>query len=164
MFSTKLLLPLLAASAAALPVANAVAGGSTTLASPDDVEISGAYAYHDSYPPLNRDLLVVVVKTKGQMPRRYDGLIRAGLTLGKARGGSTASVNGKASKCYMTTFPLKDGRLLVNGAKGKKASVGSTHTVTITAKDADGNSVDASHSLKVKKLTAGDKSGKPLGC
>ena len=175
MLNRKLLLTTVMASAIVLPAANAIASGSTTLAGPADVKIEKAYAYVDSFPPSNRPMLAVVVKTQGQMPRRFDGLVRAGMRVGKAGGGSTGSVNGRKSRCYISYFPLRDGRLLVNGnvglvgvgdgrALGPKASVGSRHVVTLSANDASGKTVSSSKSFTIKKRGPGDRSGKPAGC
>ncbi len=157
---------LLTASAVAAVAATgtAAAAGSTQLESRSDIKIEQAYAYFDSFKPLNRPLAIVVVKTRGQMPRRFDGLIRAGGTLGKSHGGSTGSVGGRASRCYTFSVPLKNGRLLENGKPGAKAGAGTRHLVTFQAKDADGKTVTSTKTVTLRKKRAGDVSGKPIGC
>jgi hypothetical protein len=153
-----------AAVALAATAGTAAAAGSTTLQSPNDVKIEKAYAYFDSFKPSNRQLAVVVVKTRGQMPRRYDGLIRAGGSLGKSNGGSTGSVGGRASRCYTFSVPLKNGRLLENGKPGAKANAGSRHVVTFEAKGPDGKTVSSTKTVTLRNRKAGDRVGKPIGC
>jgi hypothetical protein len=166
----KSFLPILAAATAAVvPTTAALAASDTATtaqATPQSIKVQSGYAYYDSYKPLNKRLVVVVVKTAGQLPRRYDGLIRAGGSLGKHGGSSVASVAGKQSRCYTFHVPLKDGRFYpVDGGSGKgaKASPG-TYTVTMHAKDADGNTVSSSKTINLRDRKAGDRSGKPLGC
>ena len=164
---SKTALALAVTATAAAPAASALAaGGSTTLTSPSDVRIEGSYAYFTSYKPGNKPLVQVVVKTKGQMPRRYDGLIRAGgIVDGRSGGGSTGSVGGRQSRCYTFTLAIKDGHFYGTDAKpGKKASTGSKHSLAFHARDADGNTVTSSTTITLRKKTAGDDSGKPLGC
>ncbi len=157
---------LLAATAVATVAAagTAAAAGSTQLESPNDIKIENGYAYFDSYKPANKPMAIVVIKTKGEMPRRFDGLIRAGGSLGEARGGSTGSVGGRESRCYTFAVRLKNGRLLENGKPGAKAGNGSRHVVTFSAKDKDGKTVSSTKTITLRKKRAGDVSGKPLGC
>ena len=115
--------------------------------------------------PSNKPVAAVVFRTAHQLPRRYDGLIRAGGTLGaNGGGGSIASVrgaHGKASHCYTFLAPMKDGRLR-SPARGSVRR-GSRHTLTITARGTHGDVKDTIR-LTFKKKAAGDRSGKPLGC
>jgi hypothetical protein len=163
------LLPLLAvAAAAAVPTASALADGSdhapTIPATKSSIKVVGGYAYYDSFRPLNRRLIVVVVKTHGQLPRRWDGLIRAGGSLSGHGGGSVGSVGGKASKCYTFTVPLKDGRFSTSsGRKGTKASPGKYLAAT-SAKDKDGNELSSTKVINLRDRRPGDRVGKPLGC
>jgi hypothetical protein len=167
----KALLPILAAATAAVvPTTAALAAQSgnaaTTPATSPSIKVQSGYAYYDSYKPRNKRLVVVVVKTAGQLPRRFDGLIRAGGSLSKHGGGSVASVGGKQSRCYTFTVPLKDGRFYpADGGTGKgpKASPGK-YVVTMHAKDADGNTVSSSKSINLRDRKAGDRAGKPLAC
>jgi hypothetical protein len=157
-------LPLVAllATVAAVPTASAVAA--TTPATPSSIKVEGGYAYYDSFKPLNKRLIVVVVKTHGQLPRRFDGLIRAGGRFAGRSGGSIASVGGKQSKCYTFTNPLKDGRFYTDdGGKGAKASPG-RYAVEMTAKAADGHAVKSTKTITLRDRKPGDRSGKPLAC
>jgi hypothetical protein len=165
----KPLLPILAAAAAvaAVPATAALAAGSgaTIPATAQSIKVQGGYAYYDSFKPRNKRLVVVVVKTRGQLPRRYDGLIRAGGSLAKHGGGSVASVGGKASRCYTFTVPLKGGRFYPAPGhdKGAKAAPG-RYVVTMHAKDAAGATVSSSKAITLRDRRAGDRSGKPLAC
>ncbi len=157
------ILPLLALAATAVAIPHATAA--TQPATADSITIESGYAYPDSYKPLNRPLVVVVVKTKDQLPRRFDGLIRARGTFAKHGGGSIGSVGGKASKCYTFTVPLRDGRFypLKDAKKGAKASPG-RYAVTLSATAADGSTVRSTKTITLRKRQVGDRVGKPIGC
>jgi hypothetical protein len=163
------LFPLLAVvAAAAVPTASALADSGTHAptvpATKSSIKVERGYAYYDSFRPLNRRLIVVVVKTHGQLPRRFDGLIRAGGSLSGHGGGSVGSVGGKASKCYTFTVPLKDGRFYTSaGKKGTKAGPGK-YLAAMTAKDKDGNELTSTKVINLRDRRTGDRSGKPLGC
>jgi len=165
----KTLLPLIAvATAAVVPTTAALAAGSdtSTPATAASVKIESGYAYYDSFKPSDKKVVVVVVKTHGQMPRRFDGLIRAGGNLAGHNGGSTGSVGGRASRCYTFTIPLMDGRFYPSGGgdgKGPKASPG-RYAVTMSAKDADGKTVSSTKTINLRDRKVGDRVGKPLGC
>lgn len=167
----KTLLPIVAlAATAAVPVSGAMAaagsGSATVPATASSVKVEGGYAYFDSFKPLNRRLVVVVVKTHGQLPRRFDGLIRAGGTLSRHGGGSIGSVGGRATRCYTFTVPLKDGRFFPakGQTKGARARSGTRHVVTISAKDAAGKTVGSSKTILLRDRKTGDRSGAPLHC
>jgi hypothetical protein len=162
------LLPILAlaATAAAVPAGGALAAGSSTVAATaSSIEVESGYAYYDSFKPSDKRLVVVVVKTRGELPRRYDGLIRGGGTFAGHGGGSTGSVGGRASRCYTFTVPLKDGRFYpAKGAKrGAKASPG-RYAVTMSAKDADGQTVTSTKTINLRDRKPGDRTGKPISC
>ncbi|HEY6759403.1 MAG TPA: hypothetical protein VI318_07935 [Baekduia sp.] len=167
---TRKLLPILAlAATAAVPTASALAAGSshaaTIPATQSSIKVEGGYAYYDSFKPTNKRQVIVVVKTHGQLPRRFDGLIRAGGTFGGHGGGSTGSVGGKQSKCYTFMVPLKDNKYFYtnDGGRGAAAKVG-TYKVTMSAKDANGDTVSSSRTITLRDRKVGDRSGKPLGC
>jgi hypothetical protein len=167
---TRKLLPIIAAvSAAAVPTASALAAGSghtTTIpATRASIRIDGGYAYYDSFRPLNKREVIVVVKTHGQLPRRYDGLIRANAKLSGHGGGSIGSVGGKRSKCYTFSIPLKNGsRFYTNDNKaGAKASPG-RYLASVSADDKDGNAVSSTKAITLRDRKVGDRAGKPLGC
>ena len=168
----KTFLPLIAlvATAAAPTAALAASASATVPATPASIKVESGYAYYDSFKPSNKRLIVVVVKTHGQLPRRFDGLIRAGGSLfsqpsgTKHGGGSVGSVGGKQSRCYTFTVPLKDGRFYTNdGGKGAKGSPG-RYRVTMSAKDADGQTITSSKTIALRDRKVGDRVGKPLGC
>jgi hypothetical protein len=161
-------LPLIALLAtAAVPTASAIAdAGSahapTIPATKESVKIEGGYAYYDSFKPANKRLIVVVIKTRGQAPRRWDGLIRAGGTFGGHGGGSVGSVAGRTSKLYTFTIPLKDGRFFTNDGKaGAKAGPGQ-YKVEFSAQDKDGNTVSSTKTITLRDRKTGDRAGKPL--
>ena len=149
------LFPLIAVAAAAVVP--------TTAAS---IKVESGYAYYDSFKPSNRRLVVVVFKTRGQLPRRFDGLIRAGAKLSGHAGGSIASVGGRASRCYSFTLPLKDGRFYPSGynKKGAKASPGSRFSLRVAADDANGDAVSSTKTITLRDRKAGDRSGRPIDC
>jgi hypothetical protein len=165
----KTLLPLIAVAAATVvptTAALAASSGSTVPATTKSVKVQSGYAYYDSFKPSNKRLIVVVVKTAGQLPRRFDGLVRAGGTFAKHRGGSIGSVGGRTSRCYTFTVPLKDGRFYPadgGSGKGPKASP-ARYAVTVSAKDADGKTVSSTKTITLRDRKLGDRSGKPIGC
>jgi hypothetical protein len=108
----------------------------------------------------------VVVKTRGQLPRRLDGLIRAGMRVGKAGGGSVGSVNGRASRCYLSHFGIRDGRFVVSGGPGPEASIGSKHVITVSAKDAPGQHrqrLEELHDQEAHRRRSLRRAGRVLG-
>jgi hypothetical protein len=164
----KTILPLIAvATAAVAPTTAALAVGSSTVpATADSVKAESGYAYYDSFKPQNKRLIVVVVKTRGELPRRFDGLIRANARFAEHGGGSIGSVGGRASRCYTFTVPLKDGRFSpADGGYGKGAKAGpGRYVVTVSAKDADGKTVSSTKTITLRDRKTGDRSGKPIGC
>jgi hypothetical protein len=165
----KALLPLIAAATAAVvptTAALAASSGSTVPATQASIKVESGYAYYDSFKPLNKRLIMVVVKTHGELPRRFDGLIRAGGTLAKHGGGSVGSVGGKQSRCYTFSVPLKsDGRFWPVKDEKQTAKAGpGTYVVTMSAKDADGNTVSSSKTINLRDRKPGDRVGKPLDC
>ena len=101
--------------------------------------------------------------TASPLPRRYDGMIRASGSL-DGTGHSVGSVrgkNGKAANCYTFLADIKNGRIA--GLNGRKAGIGSKHTLIVSARGTDGDLTTSTHVTLRKKL-AGDASGKPLGC
>jgi hypothetical protein len=149
------------AAVASLPAAAlAQADPPTTVPS---LELKGAYAFVDSYPPGHRDYVAVVFRTAGELPRRYDGMVRAGGRIDDTGGsvGGVRGAHGTASHCYTFLAKVKDGRIA--GPKGGSARIGSRHTVVVAARGTNGDLQD-SIQVSVRKKRAGDRSGKPLGC
>jgi hypothetical protein len=144
----------LAVTGAAIP-AVAQAGDDPTAGGPPR-EILGAYAFKNSYPPQNKPLITVVFKMDGQLPRRFDGLIRisGGLDGG---GGSVSSVGGRATRMYQFSVPTLNGRLRADG--NPSARIGSRHTLRIAARD---GSWSDTFTVRIRDKRPGDLSGKPL--
>ncbi len=165
MFSTKTALSVLAATVS-LPATVALAADDTaTPATPSSVRVEGAYAYQTTYAPAERRYVAVVFKTHGQLPRRFDGLVRAHARFGASGGGSIGAVSSRGLRCYMTLLKLKDGRFVDrDGSKGPKASVGSRRRLDVGAEDVSGKELTASRMATVRRQRAGDRAGKPLGC
>jgi hypothetical protein len=157
------LLPILAlAATAAAPTASALADHPPTVpATKSSVKIEGGYAYYDNQNVSHKYDVIVVVKTRGQAPRRWDGLIRAGGTFGGHGGGSVGSVAGRSSKLYTFTIPLKDMRFYTNNGTGAKAKPG-RYKVTFSAKDASGTTVSSTKTITLRHRLPGDRAGKPL--
>jgi hypothetical protein len=141
--------------AAAVPVAAAQAGDDATAGGPPR-EILGAYAYKDSFPPRNKPLIAVVFKASGQLPRRFDGLIRAEATL-DGSGGSIASVGGRNTRIYTFHVPTLNGRLRADGSPS--ARIGSRHTLRLAARD---GSWSDTFTVTIRAKRPGDRSGAPL--
>jgi len=141
-------------AAASVPAVAHAAGDPTAGGPPR--EIVGGYAFKDSWPPQNKPLIAVVFKATGQLPRRFDGLIRANATL-DGSGGSIASVGGKASRMYTFTVPTLNGRLRADGSPS--ARIGSRHTLRLAARD---GSWSDTFTVTIRAKRAGDRSGAPL--
>jgi hypothetical protein len=127
------------------------------------VEITGAYAYRTSILGDGKTYASVVFKTADQLPRRFDGMLRASAAL-DGTGHSIASVrgrHGKAANCYTALFRIMDGKIA--GPKGKKASIGSKHAFKLTARGTNGDIGDTA-AVTLRRQKAGDVSGRPLGC
>ncbi|HMJ36252.1 MAG TPA: hypothetical protein VK501_20290 [Baekduia sp.] len=147
----------------------APAGAATATAQSDapttvsSIEIVKAYAYKDTRIQPGKTYAKVVFKTKGELPRRFDGMIRAGGALDDT-GHSVSSIrgkHGKAAHCYAILAEIKDGKIA--GLKGKSGKLGTRHTLVVTARGTDGDVTD-SIGVTLRKQRAGDASGKPLGC
>lgn len=162
MTSSKLLpsLTAIAAAAALVPATASLAADAPTTV--PGVEITKAYAYVDTSYPDGKDYAAVVVRTKGELPRRADGMIRAGGSLDGVMHslGSVKGAHGKARNCYMFLAEIKDGKIRGADTSARK---GTKHKVVIAARGTEGDIKD-SVSVKLRAMKAGDRSGKPLGC
>ncbi|WP_205697788.1 hypothetical protein [Conexibacter sp. SYSU D00693] len=156
------------ASVAALASAVAVVPATSALAQSDapttveSLEVVSAFAYVERDLPGPKDYVRVVVKTADELPRRFDGMIRAGGALDGVQHsmGSVRTAAGKATRCYAFLAEIKDGK--VRGT-AKKASIGSKHTVKVSARGTSGDLHDTI-SVTLRKERKGDGSGKALGC
>jgi hypothetical protein len=167
MHATKItaLLGIAATTAAVLaPTAGAADAAATA-------KVTGAYAYISHTDAsinghMRHDVpfATLVFKTDHQLPRRYDGLIRAGASLG-GQSASVGSVAGKASRCYSISVRIKPDNTITGTVDGKlvntKAKAGSKLKAVITpAKDA----AEITRSVTLRKQRAGDAGGAPLSC
>lgn len=151
-----------AAAAALVPAAGAFAADTAPTTVPS-LDIKGAYAYVDNSVNPGKSYAHVVFKTAGELPRRYDGMVRASGSL-DGTGHSVGGVRGKhglKAHCYSFLAEIKDGR--IRGLNGKRANLGSKHTLVVSARGTDGDLTDHT-TVTLRRKRAGDASGKPLGC
>jgi hypothetical protein len=156
---------------AALAACGAIAPLAGAQSSAPPAKVTGAYLYlskmqysnghHASVQPF----ATLVFRTDRQLPRRYDGLIRAGAGV-TGQHSSIGSVNGKASRCYEISARIRpDNTITGTTAGGKlqhtKARVGSRLPVEITTAD---GAPTVKRTLTLRSARPGDASGKPLGC
>jgi hypothetical protein len=157
---TRKLLSLTAAAAVAVaaPASATVAADAPAV----PLKVTGAYLFIDHEKASQQDFVRVVFRTASPLPRRFDGLIRAGAkidgvghSLGTAKRGST---------CYTAASEIKGGSVPSIGADGqvrrKGAKAGRSFKVVIETQD--GQKVQ--RTLKLRTARKGDASGKPLGC
>jgi hypothetical protein len=148
----------LATIAVLAPAAGAVAQDATTTPS---LKVKGAYAYVENNLGDKKDYIAVVFKTANVLPRRFDGMLRAGGAL-DGTGHSIGSVKGKNSKCYTFYVRVLDGK--IHGKDGKvSAKRGTTHELTVSARGTEGD-LTASKQVTIRAKRAGDSAGKPLAC
>lgn len=160
----------LAATAALAIAPIAGAQQSAPVAAAPFAKVTGAYLYiqkiqtsdgrHASLQPY----ATLVFKTDRQLPRRFDGLIRASAGVASQRS-SIGSVNGRASRCYQINARIKPDNTITGTTKAgviqTKAVAGSRLPVEFTT----GKGAPTTHrTLTLRKAKAGDASGKPLGC
>jgi hypothetical protein len=134
-------------------------------------KVTGAYLYINKIQYSNghhatpQPFATLVFKTDRQLPRRFDGLIRAGAGIA-GQNGSVGSVHGKASRCYQVNARIKPdntitGTTAAGKAKQTRARAGSRLRVEITtAKGAP----TITRTLTLRHAKPGDASGRPLGC
>jgi hypothetical protein len=158
---TASLTALLAATALA-PVASAMAADAPTTV--PSLHIVKAYAYVDDGLGDGKTYASVVFKTKGELPRRYDGMIRAGAALdGTSHSvGSVRGAHGTRAHCYVINVEIRDGK--IRGPKGKRAKIGSRHTLVVTARGSAGTDLSDTTTVTLHHRQTGDRSGAPLGC
>lgn len=152
---------LLTAAAATAIAAGATvpAAGAETAASP---KLEGAYAYVQQLAGSHQNLLRVVFRTSAKLPRRYDGMIRAG---GKIDGvGHSVSTVKAGSTCYAVAGEIKGGRIAVIDHDGnvahKRAKLGTRFRFDFVLKDG----TTQTRTVRLRAEKRGDASGRPLGC
>jgi hypothetical protein len=144
-------------AAAIVPTAGAADAGAAPV-----LRLEGAYAYVQHIRASHQVFVRVVFRTGADLPRRYDGLIRAGGAI-EGVGHSVATAR-RGTRCYAVAGEIKGGRIPVLGADGtlshKRATLGARYRFELATKDGQ----SASGTLKLRAARPGDDSGRPLGC
>jgi hypothetical protein len=152
------------AGAAVAPAAGAQTPARAAAATP--AKVTGAYLFiqkiltagqHGS--KLDR-YATLVFKTDRQLPRRYDGLIRAGASIAGG-GGSLGSVGGRATRCYQVNTRIRLDNTILGDGHATKARPGSRLHVEITTAS---GATAVKRTLTLRNAKPGDAAGKPLGC
>ena len=145
-----------AAVAVAVSALAPAAGAADNAATP--LKVTGAYLYVDHLA--NQDFVRVVFRTADPLPRRSDGMIRAGVSiegvghsLGTARRGAPIYTGASEIKGHSIPKSTGPGTVTRVGAK-----VGRTYTVVISTRDGQ----KVTKHLKLRAERKGDDSGKPL--
>jgi hypothetical protein len=160
-----------ATAVAAALVACAIAPHAGAQSSTPAAKVTGAYLYISKIQFSNghgakaQPFATLVFRTDHQLPRRFDGLIRAGAGIA-GQNGSVGSVHGKASRCYQVNARIKpDNTITGTSADGKriqtKARVGTRLPVQITPGK---GAPTIKRTLTLRAAKPGDTSGRPLGC
>ena len=148
--------PLLTALAVAAVVPVASAADTT----PAKLELKGAYLYLDHNAASGQKFVRVVFRTAGALPRRYDGMLQAGVKI-EGVGHSLGSAR-RGANIYTGATEIKGGSIAtVNGDNKvvrKGAKLGRKFTVTVETRD--GQKVTRKLTLRAERK--GDDSGRPL--
>jgi hypothetical protein len=156
---------------AAVTVYAAIAPLAGAQSSSPAAKVTGAYLYINKIQFSNghgakaQPFATLVFKTDRQLPRRFDGLIRAGAGIA-GQNDSVGSVHGKVSRCYQVNARIKpDNTITGTSADGKrlqtKARVGTRLPVEITPGK---GAATVKRTLTLRAAKPGDTSGRPLGC
>jgi len=149
----------LTATAAVAATALAPAAGAADTAAPT-LKVTGAYLYLDHLAASKQEFVRVVFRTKSPLPRRYDGLIRAGVSIDGV--GHSIGTARKGAPIYTGASEVKGGSIATTDGTGKVirkgAKVGRTFTVTFST--SDGQKITKKLVLRAERK--GDDSGKPL--
>ena len=135
------------------------AAGAETAPAP---KLEGAYAYVQHLAASNQNLLRVVFRTSAQLPRRFDGMIRAA---GRIDGvGHSVSTARRGSTCYAVAGEIKRGRIAVIDRDGnvahKRARLGTRFRFDFVLKDG----TTQTRTVALRAARRGDAGGRPLGC
>jgi len=153
---------LLTLTAAAAVAATALAPAAGAAAAPaPKLKVDGAYLYLDHEPASHQQFVRLVFRTATPLPRRYDGMIRAGASI-EGVGHSVATAR-KGTTIYTVATEVKGGSIATtsNGSAKvvrKGAKIGRAFTVRIETRD--GQSVTKKLVLRAERK--GDDAGKPL--
>jgi hypothetical protein len=145
-----------AAAVAATALVPATAGAADNAAAP--LKVTGAYLYVDHLG--NQDFVRVVFRTASDLPRRSDGMIRAGVEI-EGVGHSIATAR-KGAPIYTGASEIKGHSIPKNIGPGKVTRVGAKigRKYTVTFETRDGQKVTKKLTLRAERK--GDDSGKPL--
>jgi hypothetical protein len=147
-----------AAAVAATALAPATAGAADNAAAP--LKVTGAYLYVDHLAGSNQDFVRVVFRTASPLPRRYDGLIRAGVSIEGV--GHSISTARKGAPIYTGASEIKGHSIPRNTGPGAVTRVGAKigRKYTVVFQTSDGQKVTKKLTLRAERK--GDDSGKPL--
>jgi hypothetical protein len=147
-----------AAAVAATALAPATAGAADNAATP--LKVTGAYLYVDHEAASNQDFVRVVFRTASPLPRRYDGMIRAGVSIEGV--GHSISTARKGAPIYSGASEIKGHSIPRNTGPGKVTRVGAKvgRQYTVVFQTSDGQKVTKKLTLRAERK--GDDSGKPL--
>jgi hypothetical protein len=152
------LLSLTTVAAVAAGSLTPVAGAVDAPTPASTLKVTGAYLYLDHNAASKQDFVRVVFRTAGDLPRRADGAIQAGVSIdgishsiGSARKGAPIYTGAAEVKGHSITA-LND-KLIRKGAK-----VGRSFTVRFFTRD--GQHVTKKMTLRAERK--GDDTGKPL--
>jgi hypothetical protein len=160
-----------AALAVAASTALATVAGAQPAAATPAAKVTGAYLYIQKIEysggqrASRQPFATLVFRTDRQLPRRFDGLIRAGAGVA-GQNGSVGSVHGKASRCYTVNARIKpDNTITGTSSAGQliqtRARPGARLRVEITTEK---GAPTVARTLTLRTARPGDASGRPLGC
>lgn len=160
----------MAIAAVLLAIVTAPATAATTTRSTASaVRITGGYAYISAarFGKVRGQMVTVVVRTAGALPRRSDGMPRFDLTIPGALSMSSVplAVGRRVSNCIARSYRIVGGRLQgLPGRRGPSARVGTHYRATVTARDATGVRRSGARTVTLRRMRSGDTSGRPLHC
>ena len=128
----------------------------------DTLKVTGAYLYKDHNAASKQDFVRVVFKTAKPLPRRYDGAIQAGVSIGGVNH-SIGSVK-RGSNCFTGATEIKNGKVATLRGAGDivRVSPKTGRKFTVKFFTRDGQSV--TKTLQLYRENPGYDRGQPLGC
>jgi hypothetical protein len=152
-------LSLTAAAAVAAASLAPAAGAADNPTPASSLKVTGAYLYLDHDAASKQEFVRVVFRTASRLPRRFDGMIQAGVSIdgvshsiGAAKNGSTIYTGASEVKGH-SIATVKD-----NSVAGTGVKVGRSYTVSFFTRD--GQKVTKKLVLRAERK--GDDTGKPL--
>lgn len=126
----------------------------------DQLEVTGAYLHLETIG--KQKFVRLVFRTADDLPRRYDGALRAGAKIeGVAHSIGTVK---RGTKCFSALSEIKGGSIPAlqdNDVVRKGAKAGRRYSVEVFGRDGQGS---VTKRLKLRTERKGDAVGKPLGC